>query len=169
MEERAAHELAALASAAHRVHHRLEPPTQQRRQRGEAVVGQVRDRGKDEHEGDQEEGDRQARGPVSETSPVWPASAAQPRLRAAWSTIWRRQNKAAGGGAAGLVVRLFPPGRGQYCLGKSTRAEVIREPEPMCAIFLEKTIGIHCRRVSTAKSSSWPTMPTRMHRHPSAV
>ena len=77
--------------------------------------------------------------------------------------------KAAVGGAAGLVFRLFPPGRGQYCLGKSTRAEVIREPEPMCAIFLEKTIGIHCRRVSTAKSSSCPTMPARMHRQPSAV
>ena len=60
-------------------------------------------------------------------------------------------------------------GAGQYCLGKSTRAEVISEPEPMCAIFLEKTVGIHCRRVSTAKSSSCPTMPTRMHRQPSAV
>ena len=39
----------------------------------------------------------------------------------------------------------------------------------MCAIFLEKTIGIHCRRVRTAKSSSCPTMPARMHRQPSAV
>ena len=64
---------------------------------------------------------------------------------------------------------MFHMGAGQYCLGKSTRAEVISEPEPMCAIFLEKTVGIHCRRVSTAKSSSCPTMPTRMHRQPSAV
>jgi len=82
--ERAAHELAAVAGAAHRLHHRLEPPAQQRRQRGEAVVGKVRDRGKDEHKRDEEERDRQARWPVSKTSPVGPASAAQaadwPRL-----------------------------------------------------------------------------------------
>eukprot|EP00964_Phaeocystis_antarctica_P012068 scaffold6652_cov62-Phaeocystis_antarctica.AAC.1 len=69
----------------------------------------------------------------------------------------------------GLSHVLSHTGACQYCLGKSTRADVISEPEPMCAIFLEKTIGIHCRLVSTAKSSSCPTMPTRMHRQPSAV
>ena len=110
MVERAAHELAALASAAHRVHHRLEPPAQQRRQRGEAVVGQVRNRGEDKHEGDQEEGDRQARGPVSETSPVWPASAAQPSLRAARGTIWRRQRRPPGEEQPAWFSAYFHPG-----------------------------------------------------------
>lgn len=170
MVERAAHELAALASAAHRVHHRLEPPAQQRRQRGEAVVGQVRDRGEDKHEADEEEGDRQARWPVSETRLGLDGQRGTAEAQGSLECDLAQTKKAAGEeAAAGLVFRLFPPGRGQYCLGKSTRAEVIREPEPMCAIFLAKTIGIHCRRVSTAKSSSCPTMPARMHRQPIAV
>ena len=94
MVERAAHQLAAVTGAAHGLHHRLEPPAQQRRQRGEAVVGQVRDRGEDEHEGDEEERDRQARWPVSKASPIWlwprparPTRLIGPRLAEAQSSL----------------------------------------------------------------------------------
>ena len=67
-------------------------------------------RGEDEHEADEEEGDRQARGPVSETSPVWPANAAQPSLRAARGTIWRRQRRPPGEERPAWFSAYFHPG-----------------------------------------------------------
>ena len=116
MVERAAHQLAAVAGAAHRLHHRLEPPAQQRRERGEAVVGQVRDRGEDEHERDEEERDRQARWPVSKTSPVWPRLAeAQGSLEYDLAQI---KKTPPGSQLAEVWATCVPHGRGPVLPGK---------------------------------------------------